>query len=157
MPLTPVLLGSCAGLSSSLTTHDFLQPLERNGARGTYRDASASREKHARAENMQARNSISAAGERILPAAIPNNATIQVPYALPPNSMIRMVGDAEALRSRGYPIATLSSREDHSGGPESLRGVEVAVDPEAANARGKGGQLYALFLHGGFKIQMKRF
>lgn len=50
--------------------------------------------------------------------------------------MIRMVGDAEALRTRGYPLATLSSREDHSGGGEGLRGVEVAVDTDSVNARG---------------------
>jgi hypothetical protein len=71
------------------------------------------------------------------PGVLPNYASIQVPYAVPSNSMIRMVGEAEALRqSRGYPVATLSSREDHSGPQESLRGVEVAVDPEAANGRG---------------------
>lgn len=57
---------------------------------------------------------------------------------MPTNSVIRMVGDAEALRTRGYPMATLSSREDHSGGGggEGLRGVEVAVDTDSANARG---------------------
>lgn len=128
--------GSSAGLSSSLTTHDFLQPLERNGGRSTYRDgAPAPREKPTvRAEStMQSRHSTPIPGDRMHPG---NYTTIQVPYAaVPPNSMIRMVGEAEALRqSRAYPVATLSSREDHSG-PESLRGVEVAVDPEAANAR----------------------
>lgn len=66
-----------------------------------------------------------------------NYTTIQVPYAaVPPNSMIRMVGDEALRQSRAYPVATLSSREDHSGPGDSLRGVEVAVDPEAANARG---------------------
>lgn len=52
--------------------------------------------------------------------------------------MIRMGGEPEALhrQGRGYPLATLSSREDHSG-PDSMRGVEVAMDPEAANGRGK--------------------
>lgn len=84
---------------------------------------------------MQSRHSTPIPGDRMHPG---NYTTIQVPYAaVPPNSMIRMVGEAEALRqSRAYPVATLSSREDHSG-PESLRGVEVAVDPEAANARGQ--------------------
>ena len=49
-----------------------------------------------------------------------------------------MAGEAEALRrqGRGYTLATVSSREDH-GGPDSVRGVEVAVEPEAANARGE--------------------
>ncbi|KAG0609667.1 hypothetical protein M758_7G005000 [Ceratodon purpureus] len=127
--------GSSPGVSSSLTTHDFLQPLERNGARSTYREAPASREKHTRAENIQLRCSTPASGERILPAALPSYTAIQVPYGVPPNHMIRMVSDNEALRSRSYPTATLSSREEHSGGPETMRGIEVAVDPEVANAR----------------------
>lgn len=81
--------------------------------------------------------------DRLPPTATPNYATIQLPYGrsngvmeVPPNSVIRMVGDAEALRTRGCPLATLSSREDHSGGGEGLRGVEVAVDTDSVNARG---------------------
>ncbi|KAG0559862.1 hypothetical protein KC19_10G135200 [Ceratodon purpureus] len=131
--------GSSAGVSSSLTTHDFLQPLERNGARPTHRDSvPAPRENHnARLDNIiQSRNSTPVPSDRVLPTAMPNYTSIQVPYAVPPNSMIRMGGEPEALhrQGRGYPLATLSSREDHSG-PDSMRGVEVAMDPEAANGR----------------------
>ncbi|XP_024392458.1 uncharacterized protein [Physcomitrium patens] len=126
---------SSAGLSSSLTTHDFLQPLERNGARPTSRDAPVLREKHSSGENGQSRHSTPGPGEQAHPTSSPNYAAIKVPYTVPPNSMLRMVGEAEAVRQgRNYPIATLSSREDHSGS-ETFKGVEIAVGPEAANAQ----------------------
>ncbi|XP_024396708.1 uncharacterized protein [Physcomitrium patens] len=129
-------IGSSSGLPSSLTTHDFLQPLERSGTRSTYRDAPASREKQARVDTVQSRNSTPASAERNLPTVAPTYSNNQVPYAVNPNSMNRMVNEADALRQgRGYSMVTLSSPDDHNGGPESSRGVEVAMDPEVANAR----------------------
>lgn len=125
-----------SGLSSLLTTHDFLQPLERSGGRSASGDARALREHQARAETTTSRNSTPASAERNFTTASPNYPNIQVPYVMAPNSAIRMVDEAEVMRqARGYPTASFSSRDGQSGGPESFRGVEVAADPETANAR----------------------
>lgn len=127
-----------SGLSSLLTTHDFLQPLERSGGRSASGDARALREHQARAETTTSRNSTPASAERNFTTASPNYPNIQVPYVMAPNSAIRMVDEAEVMRqARGYPTASFSSRDGQSGGPESFRGVEVAADPETANARGE--------------------
>ena len=127
-------------LSSSLTTQDFLQPLERGGARPAYGEASMPRiDSSIRGETVQSHTAASM--ERISPTVIPNYATVQVPYRraagvmeLPPNSVLRMIGEAndEAMRSRGYTAAALSTREDQN----ATGSDEVALDESVTNARG---------------------
>lgn len=130
-------------LSSSLTTQDFLQPLERGGARQAYGEASLPRiGKSVRGEAVQSHSATPAPMECLLPTVIPNYATLQIPYRrtagvmeLPPNSVIRMIGEAndEAMRSRGYAGGAQFTQEDQN----ATGSDEGALDPESVtNARG---------------------